>query len=157
MLSSLTYTDPQGQPWFAPIGTTSDGASIPQFAWSFTGGPYEGLYREAAFIHDVACEQKTKAWAMVHRTFYTAMRARGVGEMRAKLMYAAVYHFGPRWPDPLTHAPAPTQTLSDAGFEQLTRSIQGNAPHALPGGGGLKSAGPMETMSLEEIENFSMR
>ncbi len=33
----------------------------------------------------------------VHRTFYTAMRASSVDVWRAKVMYAAVYHFGPRW------------------------------------------------------------
>lgn len=29
--------------------------------------------------------------------FYEACRAGSVGEQKAKLMYAAVYHFGPKW------------------------------------------------------------
>jgi len=29
--------------------------------------------------------------------FYEACRDGGVGEQKAKLMYAAVYHFGPKW------------------------------------------------------------
>ena len=29
--------------------------------------------------------------------YYEACRCGGVGKIKAKLMYAAVYHFGPRW------------------------------------------------------------
>jgi hypothetical protein len=29
--------------------------------------------------------------------FYTAMRCSGVDEQKAKVLYAAVYNFGPRW------------------------------------------------------------
>jgi hypothetical protein len=56
-------------------------------------------------------------------TFYNAMRARGVSDTLAKIMYAAVYHFGPRWPDPVTNAPPVARTLSEADFEKLKRAI----------------------------------
>jgi hypothetical protein len=40
-------------------------------------------------------------WQSVHRMFYEASRLSGVGELHAKVMYLAVYHFGPRWkPEP---------------------------------------------------------
>lgn len=61
------------------------------------GGPFEGQYRNASVVHDVACVKKSEKWEDVHRMFYYAMRAGGVSETRAALMYAAVYKFGPRW------------------------------------------------------------
>lgn len=97
LLEDFAYLDPASVEWQAAKGSSVDGASIPQFAWSFVGGPFEGAYREASVIHDVACVQKVRPWKDVHRTFYTAMRASGVDELQAKVMYAAVYHFGPRW------------------------------------------------------------
>ena len=93
----LTYFDERGLAWEAPKGAIVDGASIPQFAWSYIGGPFEGKYRLASVIHDVACDRKTRPWEAVHLAFYSAMVAAGVELSKAKLMFAAVYHFGPRW------------------------------------------------------------
>jgi hypothetical protein len=89
--------DPKGKKWDAPKGVTVNGASIPQAFWSIIGGPWDGKYREASVIHDYYCDTRSEPWQDVHRTFYTAMRANGVEEVRAKMMYAAVYRFGPRW------------------------------------------------------------
>jgi hypothetical protein len=97
LLAPFTYIDPKGVEWTAPSGWVIDGASIPVFAWSIIGGPYNGKYRNASVIHDVACDQQTQPWEQVHETFYWAMLASGVENWRAKVMYAAVYHFGPRW------------------------------------------------------------
>lgn len=69
----------------------------PRFAWSIIGGPFEGKYRKASVIHDVTCVEKARPWQEVHLAFYEAMLADGVGEKKAKVMYAAVYHRGPRW------------------------------------------------------------
>jgi len=98
LLAPFAYVDTKGQEWRAPAGWIVDGASIPQFAWSFIGGPFEGNYRNASVIHDVACDEKTRPWEAVHEVFYWAMLASGVESWRAKVMYGAVYHFGPRWP-----------------------------------------------------------
>jgi hypothetical protein len=106
LLEELTYVEPYCRAWVAPAGAVVDGASIPRFAWSVIGGPFEGRYRDASVIHDVACEEQSAPWEYVHLTFYYAMLARGVDTKTAKIMYAAVYHFGPRW-DPLTR-PSPT-------------------------------------------------
>src|ERR1035441_4686270 len=46
--------DPDGLEWKAPKGLVTDGASIPQIAWTPVGGPFEGLYRLAAVVHDAA-------------------------------------------------------------------------------------------------------
>ena len=98
LLSSFAYIDPKGVEWEVPSGWVVDGASIPQVAWTFVGGPFEGKYRDASVIHDFGCDKKVKPWEKVHEVFYWAMLASGVETWRAKIMYAAVYHFGPRWP-----------------------------------------------------------
>lgn len=120
LLKDFYYTDPTGHRWHAPAGSIIDGASIPKPAWSFIGGPFEGQYRNASVIHDVACVKKSRPWKATHRAFYTGMLASGVSPTKAKVMYAAVYHFGPRWPDTIElHAPAgktppPTYKVSQA-------------------------------------------
>jgi hypothetical protein len=97
LVEHFAYVDPLGRKWNAPAGSVVNGASIPQFAWSIIGGPFEGRYRDASVIHDVACKNKDRPWQDVHEAFYMAMLASGVETLRAKVMYAAVYHFGPRW------------------------------------------------------------
>jgi Protein of unknown function (DUF1353) len=97
LIEPFGYIDPDGNQWDSPAGSVIDGASIPKFAWSYIGGPFEGKHRNASVIHDVACEQKQRPWDKTHEIFYYAMRASGVGYVLANTMYAAVYHFGPRW------------------------------------------------------------
>ena len=80
-----------------PAGSVVDGASIPQVFWSLVGGPFEGEYRNASVVHDVACDRKSEPWEAVHLMFYNACRCGGVGEKKAKLLYWAVYLGGPRW------------------------------------------------------------
>jgi hypothetical protein len=86
-----------GESWPVPAEAIVDGASIPQPFWSVIGGPFEGLYRDASIIHDYYCDMQTRAWQSTHRMFYQAMRCSGVGSIKAKIMYYAVYRFGPRW------------------------------------------------------------
>jgi len=97
LVADFAYIDPAESEWRAPAGSVVDGASIPKFAWSVIGGPFEGKYRNASVIHDVACRERKRPWEAVHETFYNGMRASGVDSLRARTMYAAVYHFGPRW------------------------------------------------------------
>jgi hypothetical protein len=49
-------------------------------------------------IHDVACNERKREWQDVHLMFHRGMLASGVDARVALVMYAAVYHFGPRWP-----------------------------------------------------------
>lgn len=97
LVEPFAYIDPSGSRWDAPKGWIVDGASIPQFAWSVIGAPLDGPYRNSSVIHDVACDQKQRPWRDVHQAFYTAMLAEKVGPIKAKIMYGAVYRFGPRW------------------------------------------------------------
>ena len=95
--SDITYVDPSNKAWVAPSGSVVDGASIPTALWSVIGGPFEGKYRKASVLHDVACDAKKEPSDEVHRMFYYACRSAGVEETKAKAMYLAVLHGGPSW------------------------------------------------------------
>ena len=79
LLTELRYTDPHGEVWVAPIGSVVDGASIPRYLWSVMGGPFEGRYRNASVLHDVAYGERKRPWQDCDRMFYYAMRCSGVG------------------------------------------------------------------------------
>ena len=97
LLEKFGYMDRGGRKWEAPKGIIVNGASIPKPFWSVIGGPWSGAYKRASVIHDHFCETKSRHWKSVHRAFYDAMLDSGVGTATAKLMYFAVYRFGPRW------------------------------------------------------------
>ncbi len=97
LLNELRYTDPKGHVWIAPAGSTVDGASIPRSLWSFMGGPFEGRYRNASVLHDVAYDQHDRPWEDCDQMFYNAMRCSGVGPVEAKTMFYALYRFGRHW------------------------------------------------------------
>jgi Protein of unknown function (DUF1353) len=97
LLEDFSFIDAKGVKWSAPKNSVIDGASIPQVLWSVVGSPYTGKYRRASVVHDVACVKRDQSWQDVHRMFYEACLAGGVDERDAKLMYGAVYHFGPKW------------------------------------------------------------
>ena len=90
------YIDPKGKHWDVPAGEQTDGASIPKAFWLMSP-PFSGKYREAAVIHDYYCRKQVESWQATHNVFFDAMRAGGVDERTAKVMFAAVYNFGPRW------------------------------------------------------------
>ncbi|HET8549300.1 MAG TPA: DUF1353 domain-containing protein [Bryobacteraceae bacterium] len=165
LVSALVYIDPNGMKWEAPAGSIVDGASIPKIAWSLIGGPYEGAYREPSVIHDVACRQKTRPWELVHLAFYYAMLDSNVNPTLAKVMYAAVYHFGPRWPYAVQRTglsrkqaakarsrqsdasltlkvEPPPRRLSEPDFDKLKAQIEQRDASGTP-------------MSLEEIRNMT--
>jgi hypothetical protein len=137
----FAYISPSGDRWDAPKGSKIDGASIPRMAWSLIGGPFEGKYRDASVIHDVACVMRNRPWRDTHLAFYTAMLASGVERSKAKIMYSAVYHFGPRWygfrPDP----PDPPQTLTESDFKRLATEIESREKTSQP-------------MTLQDIQKY---
>ncbi len=100
LLSPLSYRGPDQADWPVPAGVLVDGASIPQILWTLIGGPFAGRYRNASIVHDHFCVTRTRPWAETHRMFYTAMRCSGVDPAKARIMYYAVYRFGPRWAAP---------------------------------------------------------
>jgi Protein of unknown function (DUF1353) len=104
LLTELRYTDPNGHVWVAPIGSVVDGASIPRYLWSIMGGPFEGRYRNASVLHDVAYGEKKRPWQDCDRMFYHAMRCSGVSAVEAKTMFYALYRFGHHWKFPIKRA-----------------------------------------------------
>ena len=97
LVEPFAYVDPRALRWEAPAGAVVNGASIPRAFWSLIGGPFEGRFRNASVVHDVACEERLRPWRDVHRMFYEACRCGGAAAVTAKTMYYAVFHFGPRW------------------------------------------------------------
>lgn len=173
LLAPFSYVEPTGRVWDAPTGSVTDGASIPRIGWTIIGGPFEGSYRDAAVVHDVACVKRTADWHDVHRMFYTAMLADKVNIIQAKIMYAAVYHFGPRWPVvtlaeqcfagictsvPVTTPPPPTSLTEDQ-FQLLKATIQAREVSSRPPDPTADPTGIAGTrsMSLDEIDAFGSR
>lgn len=97
LLEDFAYVDPDGIRWDAPRGSVVNGASIPSALWNTIGPPFVGDYRRASVVHDVACEVRDRPHGEVHLMFYYAMRADGMGYVKANVMYQAVKRFGPRW------------------------------------------------------------
>lgn len=97
LLADFVYLDPRKKAWTAIKNSVVNGASIPAVFWSITGSPFVGKYRNASIVHDEGCLRMAEPWQDVHRMFYEASRCGGVPEHQAKVLYAAVYHFGPRW------------------------------------------------------------
>jgi hypothetical protein len=97
LLAPLSYARPDGSEWPVPAGAWLDGASIPRIFWTLIGGPFEGRYRNASIVHDHYCITRSRPWRDVHRMLYEAMRCGGTSPAKAKIIYYAVYRFGPRW------------------------------------------------------------
>ncbi len=96
LMEPYSFVDPAGTEWDVPDGYKTDGASVPTALWALYP-PFTGNYRSAAVIHDYYCDTMTRTWQDTHKVFYYAMRAANVDEKTAKIMYGAVYLFGPRW------------------------------------------------------------
>jgi len=128
LLTELRYTDPQGFVWVAPIGSVVDGASIPRYLWSIMGGPFEGRYRNASVLHDVAYGEHNRPWQDCDRMFYYAMRCSGVSGAEAKTMFYALYRFGHHWKFPIKRAkPVKYEGGLVARGEEIPRAIPVNA------------------------------
>ncbi|TPM21721.1 DUF1353 domain-containing protein [Mesorhizobium sp. B2-3-5] len=127
----FVYRDPNGLDWTVPAGEVTDGASIPQFAWSIVGGPFDGPYLDAAIIHDYYCCTKSREYYSTHHAFWMGMRAASVSDTMAYIMWSAVRFGGPAfWSiDPSAVAPVPCRTdnvVSKSLYEmsdQRTRAI----------------------------------
>src|SRR6266516_1461087 len=127
LLTELRYTDPQGEVWVAPIGSVVDGASIPRYLWSVMGGPFEGRYRNASVLHDVAYGEHNRPWQDCDRMFYYAMRCSGVSAVEAKTLFYALYRFGHHWKFPIKRAkPVKYEGGLVARGEEIPRAIPVN-------------------------------
>lgn len=124
LVEPFAYLDPRQARWPAPAGAVVNGASIPRAFWSLIGGPFSGEFRDASVVHDVACETRDRPWQAVHRMFFEACRCGGVAAIKAKTMYYAVFHFGPRW-----HIEERTTIV--AGTRQTERIVRDETPAAV--------------------------
>ncbi|MEM7775922.1 MAG: DUF1353 domain-containing protein [Pseudomonadota bacterium] len=96
VLAEFSYVDSAGVRWVVPRGAKTNGASVPRVAWSIVP-PLAGKHLWASVLHDHYCATRERPWEAVHRVFYDALLAVGVNDVLAKVMYAAVYRFGPKW------------------------------------------------------------
>jgi hypothetical protein len=128
LLNELRYTDPYGQVWVAPKGSRVNGASIPKAFWSMIGGPFEGKYRNASVLHDVAYDEQTRPWQEVDRMFYNAMRCSGVGAVTAKTMYYTLVRHGRHWKQPKSSTGATDAPSVPAEQSEVEKWIRANDP-----------------------------
>jgi hypothetical protein len=149
LVTELRYTDPKGEMWVAPAGSVTDGASIPRYLWSIMGGPFEGQYRNASVLHDVAYGDKKRPWQDCDRMFYYAMRCSGVNAVEAKTMFYALYKFGHHWKFQIKRAkPVKYEGQLVARAEPIPRAIPVNPAEINQARDWISSADP----SLEQIE-----
>lgn len=127
----FTYVDTAHQRWTTTKGTVSDGASIPRGVWTLVGSPLKGGYVRAALIHDAYCVSRSEPWEEVHAMFYWACRAGGCEKAHAKILYYAVYHFGPRW-----------------------RIFQQSGSEVTPGPRNMALSNPDDARCIERVERF---
>ncbi|WP_413993310.1 DUF1353 domain-containing protein [Labrys okinawensis] len=115
------YVDPDGVGWQTNKDAKTDGASIPPLLQPFVGSPWEDGYIRAAVIHDWYCDRHVRAWKDTHRVFYNAMLASGLNKPKAKLLFYAVYSFGPRWGylEPGTKCPGTQNCIQMTGKEAV--------------------------------------
>lgn len=108
LVNELGFVDSQGRSWVAPEKTFTDGASIPDIFIPIIGERDDPSFVNAAVLHDAYCgagnenmpQYHSLPWEEVHRMFYNSLRVNGTNEIKAKVMFAAVYLGGPRWDEP---------------------------------------------------------
>jgi Protein of unknown function (DUF1353) len=135
----LDFIDASGWNWLAPEKSLTDGASIPEIFVPLVGFPNEPRFVNAAALHDAYCGigneegpvYHSKTWQEVHRLFYDALVASGTSDLKAKIMFAAVWLGGPRWypkgaPDRKLDA-VPDKAKQDA-FVETKAFIQAENP-----------------------------
>lgn len=135
LLEGVSYVGPDGVQWPVPAGEEVDGASIPRVFWTAVGGPFEGRYRNASIVHDHYCVTRARPWRETHRMFHDAMRCGGVRAVRAKVMYYAVFRFGPKWASGLESAIAESAsasaTFTDADAATIASDAEAISVHGL--------------------------
>ncbi len=134
---NLTFVDTDGVQWTAPVGTWTDGATVPRLALAITDGRFEKMFLKAAVIHDAYCQKENKdrhppyqssPWKDVHEMFHQACIAGGTPSIRAYLMFASVHWFGPRWDDPESEAQQVPADLAQVGFSATKQWIEKEQP-----------------------------
>ena len=92
LTKAVLYVDPQGNEHLVQEGERINGLTVPRMFWRICW-PYEPMTRDASVIHDHLC-RLDYSWKYSAWVFYHAMRARGVGPVRAWIRWAAVRYVG---------------------------------------------------------------
>jgi hypothetical protein len=71
-------------------GFITDGASIPRFAWSLVGAPFDPEYVAAAVTHDALYAAQLTTRAKADDLFLDIMDFEGIGWIRRNLFYGVV-------------------------------------------------------------------
>ncbi len=124
---SLQFVDGVQRSWLSPKGTLTDGASIPLIFQPIVGNPRTQEFVNAAALHDAWCGignedgavYQSRTWQEVHRMFYDTLIVGGTPEIKAKVMFAAVWLGGPRW--------RPEEKGDDLALERLPTFIRKDA------------------------------
>jgi len=133
---AMQFIDARSRPWNAPTRTLTDGASIPQIFVPIIGDPNSREFVNAAAMHDAACgignenlkEYQAQTWQDTHRMFYDALRVGGTPEVKAKVMFAAVYLGGPRWNNPARDLSAVNRNAMRQVMSEAKRVIEDRNP-----------------------------
>ncbi len=134
----LVFIDSKGTEWVAPMGTLTDGASVPRLALAITDGRFDKEFLKAAIVHDAYSQSdnasrtpdqyQQRPWKAVHRMFYEAALAGGTSPEKARLMFAAIWLAGPRWNDPEGDlSEVPDEVLQEE-FERCQEWMEENDP-----------------------------
>jgi hypothetical protein len=118
------------------------------------GGPFEGKYRNASVLHDVAYDQHTRKWQECDRMFYNAMRCSGVSAVEAKTMFYSLYRFGRHGVFEVKKAKRVKQSeMASTETEELPRAIPMSAAEIDATRDWIRNTDP----SLDEIEQRASR
>lgn len=124
LLEDMAYADPMGKTWVAKAGLVIDGASIPRVFWTIVGSPFNGKYRLASIVHDYFCDNRHATWEATHRMFYQACRCAGESTTHAKVLFYAVWHFGPKWAPDGSRRAVPQVIPTQAMALEVARTIE---------------------------------
>ena len=132
----LDFVDGSGRIWVAHPGIVTDGATIPPIFVSIVGQPTSPEFVDAAAVHDAYAgvgnegtpNYHNATWQDVHLMFYDALRVGGVPEIKAKIMFAAVWLGGPRWGEVQFNPKAQPAPAMRAAMRRTLGFIQSNNP-----------------------------
>jgi len=135
-IEPLLFVDGARRNWEAPVGTLTDGASIPILFVPLLGNPRSSQFLNAGTLHDAYCGVGNEAglrfhgdtWQNVHIMFYDALTVAGVPKTKAQIMFSAVWLGGPRWEEAGRGLEqVPEQVLVQA-FQSVQAYIESDSP-----------------------------
>lgn len=100
LVQDFSFRQSEGKLWTAERGRLLEGKAMPPLFRDLVGQPFDGGYRKAAVVYDVAAQKMTEHWQKSQRMFFEASVAEGVPEPEAKIMYLVLAAQGTRWEIP---------------------------------------------------------